>query len=116
MHSGRFGKEGMGNCRGGRLILTGRDSTARGDAAGDELEYSLNEALEHTVCFGDAGGDWDAYKVCCGEAANGGTGWIDAVCLGKYEPRYGIKEGHALTSPHRGWPASLYLMSFWVAF
>lgn len=38
-----------------------RDGASRGDAAGEELEESLDGALEHAVCLGDAGADGDAY-------------------------------------------------------
>lgn len=72
-----------------------RDGASRGDAAGEELEESLDGALEHAVCLGDAGADGDAYKVRCCEAADGSTGWVDAAGLCKYQK---------LITGSRGWP------------
>lgn len=62
----------------------GWDGAARGYAAREDLEEPLDEAMEHTVCFGDAGGDGDAYEICCSEPADGDAGWVDAACLRKH--------------------------------
>lgn len=92
-HSLARGGEGARRSEGCEYIQRGQgwNGAARCDATWDDVQESVNQALEYAIGFGDAGGDWYADEICGCEAADGSTGWVDAVnlvsktCFSKWE-------------------------------